>query len=104
MDDRKKPAPEDDEALASVTGGAGRRGGGHVLCPYCMSELVSLRGIHAHYGVEYFCPGCGERFAGYNDQMVRRQIEYARRLTHTLGASAAKEQLKESKNGVKDLL
>ena len=30
-----------DEALASVTGGAGKRGGGHVLCPYCMSELVA---------------------------------------------------------------
>ena len=54
MDDRKKPALEDDEALASVTGGAGKRGGGHVLCPYCMRQLVSLRGIHAHYGVEYF--------------------------------------------------
>lgn len=56
MDDRKKPAPEDDEALASVTGGAGKRGGGHILCPYCACELVSLQGIRAHYGVEYFCP------------------------------------------------
>ena len=104
MEDRKIPAQEDDEALASVTGGAGKRGGGHVICPYCACELVSLEGVHARYGVEYFCPGGGERFAGYNDQMVRRQIEYARRLVHTLGASTAKEQLKESKNGVKDLL